>query len=175
MSSAATSKPVSSDQGPQATLRGMAFDLSAIDLSQILVDKAGIARVIPHRTEMALLDAIVWHDAELSRGVAVKVVRDDEFWVSGHFPGRPLMPGVLQVEAGAQLAVFLYNTRCGKTLTAAFTRIENCSFRNMVVPGDRLYLLCQEIKWTRRGFVCRVQGVANQKITFDAEIHGLAV
>ena len=58
---------------------------------------------------------------------------------------------------------------------AAFTRLENCSFRSMVVPGDELYLLCQQIKYSRRGFTCVVQGIANNKLTFEAQIQGLAV
>ncbi|MBY0311392.1 MAG: hypothetical protein K2W85_04935 [Phycisphaerales bacterium] len=155
--------------------KNLILDLSAIDLSARVMGREELEGWLPHRGEMALLDAIVWNSPDHKQGVAIKKTRADEFWVPGHFPGRPMMPGVLQIEAAAQLAVYLYNARRKQQLTAAFTRIDECSFRNMVVPGDDVYLLCQEIRWTRRGFECHVQGVANHKLTFDAHIQGLSV
>jgi len=151
------------------------FDLDAIDLTQRLHDRAQIATVNAHRGDMALLDNIVWISPDFRQSVALKVAKPDEFWVAGHFPGKPMYPGVLMVESAAQLAAYLYNIRQDKRLLAAFTRIDNCSFRNSVVPGDELFLLCQEVKWSRRGFVCDVQGVTDGKLAFEARISGLAV
>jgi 3-hydroxyacyl-[acyl-carrier-protein] dehydratase len=150
--------------------------MSTIDLTQIALTREQMAPLLPHRHEMALLNHVVWYSPDFKEGVALKRVRDDEFWVRGHFPGRPLLPGVLQLEAGAQLAAFLYNLAVPeKPLTPAFTRIEHCSFRSMVQPGDDFYLLCKEVKRTRRGFTCDIQGVCNQRLTFDARIQGLII
>jgi len=155
--------------------KNLIIDLASVDFSRLVVDRRGIERLIPHRSAMVLVDGVVWHSADYTQGVAIKHVRDDEFWVPGHFPGRPLMPGVLQIEASAQVSVLLYNARQPEPQTAAFTRIEKCSFRATVVPGDELFLICKEIKITRRGFVSHCQGLANGKLTFDAEIHGLTI
>ena len=158
-----------------AKTNGFLFDLDRIDLTQRLHDRTQIATLNAHRGDMALLDNIVWISPDFRQSVALKVAKPDEFWVPGHFPGKPMYPGVLMVESAAQLAAYLYNIRQDKKLLAAFTRIDNCSFRNSVVPGDELFLLCQEVKWSRRGFVCDVQGVTGGKLTFEARISGLAI
>lgn len=158
-----------------STCKGTLFDLSNIDLSQRLFSRKQLEQLNPHRGEMALLDWVVWHSPDYTRGVAIKHTRSDEFWVPGHFPTRPMFPGVLMVETGAQLAVFLYNARLPHPRIAAFTRIENAVFRAPVVPGDDMYLLCQEIKWTKRGFTCDVQGLVADRIAFEARVQGLAI
>lgn len=171
-------QPGAAHSGPSAVVawpKGLVVDMATIDLSQRLLSRRDLEKTNAHRGDMALLDGIVWRSSDLTQAVALWNVKATEFWVPGHFPGRPMLPGVLQVEAGAQLAVHLYNARHPTPLSAAFTRIENCSFRNIVVPGDTLYVLCKEIKWSRRGFACHVQGVTNQKLTFEAEVQGLAI
>lgn len=153
----------------------MLFDISRLDLSSREVGQEAIEKRNPHRGVMRLIDYVVWTNADLSQGVALKHVREDEFWVPGHFPGRALMPGVLMLEAAAQLACYLFITRKDVFSRAAFLRIEEVSFRSMVVPGDDLYLLCQDVKYGRRGFVCDVQGVVQDRIAFDGRISGMMI
>ena len=97
------------------------LDLSAIDLTQRRTGRDEIAKLIPHRGAMALLDWIVWTSPDNKQGVALKHVGHDEFWVPGHFPARPMLPGVLMIEAGAQLACYLYNLRIAGQPIVAFT------------------------------------------------------
>ena len=106
-----------------------------------MIDAAGIESVIPHRGNMRMVDEIREFDDTSATGI--KYVRDDEFWCAGHFPGHPIMPGVLQVEALAQTACFLalklLHLGDGKTL-GYFTTMERIKFSHMVVPGDVLEL-----------------------------------
>lgn len=149
------------------------FDYTRIDRSNPVADRAGIEKWNPHRGLMHLLDTVYWVDEAGETGLGVKHVRADEFWVPGHFPGKPLYPGVLQIESGAQLACFIFILRkCGPK-TPAFLRIENAAFRMGVVPGDDLLLLCKGVKAQRRRFITDVQGVVNGKIAFDARVSGM--
>ncbi len=106
-----------------------------------MIDVQGIEQVIPHRGNMRLIDEIREYDE--NHGVGIHYVRDDEFWCAGHFPGKPIMPGVLQVEALAQTACFIVMARAGfndgKTM-GYFTTMEKIKFTHMVHPGDVLEL-----------------------------------
>lgn len=150
-------------------------DLAGVDLSACIADRAGIEKINPHRYELALLDKIIWISDERDSAVASLDAKEDAFWVRGHFPGHPLMPGVLMVEAGAQVACYLWNIRQPVPRVAAFLRIEDCAFRRSVVPGERLYILCKEVKCGRRRFVSKVQGVVNDEIAFEAQVAGMAM
>jgi len=168
VSSSGTAEP---DRASRANL----FDLSGIDLTACVADRAEIGRLNPHRHEMALLDEIVWIAEDKAAAVARVRCRDDAFWVRGHFPNKPLMPGVLQVEAGAQLACYLWNTQQPVPQLAAFLRIEQVAFRRSVLPGQELLLLCREVKRGRRRFVSDIQGFVDDRIAFEGRISGMAI
>ncbi|MBS0186960.1 MAG: hypothetical protein JSS51_02755 [Planctomycetes bacterium] len=165
----------SRDEESQSAPTRFLFDLSSIDLKGEAVSKQGLELVIPHRGNMALLDRVVWHTPDYCKGVAVHHARPDEFWCAGHFPPRPIMPGVLMIETGAQLACYLYNVRKRTTNIAVFLRIDECSFRAMVEPGQDLYVLCSEIKASRRRFISEIQGMVDGKVAFEAQITGMTM
>lgn len=153
----------------------MLVDLASIDLNGSVADRDEIGLINPHRHEMALLDDIVWVSDDLTAAVARHRCSPDAFWVRGHFPGKPLLPGVLQVEAGAQLACYIWNRQQPEPRLAAFLRIDNAAFRRSVVPGDELFVLCREVKLGRRRFISDVQGVVNGKVAFEARVNGMAL
>lgn len=150
------------------------FDLSGIDLSARVASRRDLERLNPHRGGMAMLDWIVWKEPNFTRGIGLKIVRDDEFWVEGHFPGKPMFPGVLMIETGAQLASYLYNSRFIKPHVPVFIRIQEASFRSAVVPGDELFLLCRDVKFTPKRFISDIQGLVNGRIAFEARITGMS-
>jgi len=151
------------------------FDISAIDLNKILFDRDVILSVNPQCYEMQQLDAVVWYNLDPCRIIGYKDVTDKEFWVRGHIPGRPLMPGVVMVEAAAQLASFYVKKIKQTTGFIGFAGIENAKFRQTVVPGQRLYLLGELVKWSPRKFTCAVQGLVNNVMVFEVVVSGLQV
>src|SRR5262245_14568769 len=155
--------------------KGLLFDLSGVDRSARVLDRKGIEAINPHRGVMALLDAIVWRSDCGTMGVGVRRVREDEFWVPGHFPGRPLFPGVLMIETGAQLACYMFNVRRKEPALAAFLRIDSAAFRSQVVPGDELLVLCKDVKFQRKRFISDVQGLVGERIAFEARISGMLI
>jgi len=174
MSSASptTNMPVGQEDNGDRLSRTLLFDLSRVDLSQRRYGRDDIARVNPHRHEMALLDWVVWHEGDFTRAVGLKVIRPDEFWVKGHFPSRPMYPGVLMIETGAQLASFMYNSRFTEPTLPVFVRIEDATFRAPVQPGDELFVLCQDVKFSSKRFITDVQGVVAGRVAFQARITG---
>jgi 3-hydroxyacyl-[acyl-carrier-protein] dehydratase len=150
-------------------------DLDSIDISQVLFGPEALDADLPQTGHMRQCDGVLWHNTEFTAGVGQKLVRDDEFWVPGHIPGRPLLPGVLMIEAAAQMASFL-NTKSGRVKGfLGFTRCDEVSFRGQVVPGDRLLLLANLLEWNRRRFVSHCQGVVNGKLVFDGKITGMTL
>ncbi len=149
------------------------FDLAKIDLDATAFDVAAIEKINPHRGDMRLIDRIVWTDQNYSQTVACKETHDQEFWVPGHIPGRPIFPGVLMIEAAAQLASFMAIKRAPEIEFLGFSGVDAVKFRGQVKPGDKLYILGQEIQFKKRRFICGVQGVVEGNLVFEAKITGM--
>ena len=152
------------------------FDLSQIDLTaEPVFDKQAIGRVNPQRFEMQQLDGVLWYDREKFLILGYKDVTEDEFWVRGHIPSRPLMPGVIMVEAAAQLSSFFVKQIYGLEGFIGFAGIDSAKFRSVVEPGQRLYLLGHITKFKRRKYTTSVQGVVENTMVFEVVVSGLQV
>jgi 3-hydroxyacyl-[acyl-carrier-protein] dehydratase len=148
------------------------FDLAKIDYGGMAYDAEAIEKINPHRGAMRMIDGIVYATEDLKFTLAYRDVRDDEFWVAGHIPGRPIFPGVLMVEAGAQLASFICLSKQDIQFMG-FAGLEDVKFRGQVVPGDRLYILCELLELRPRRSKSRVQGVVDGRLVFEATIVGM--
>ena len=150
------------------------FDPARLDLTRIVADHAAILRVNPQRFEMEQLTAIVLVDPEQLLIAGYKDVHSDEFWVRGHMPGYPLMPGVLMCEAAAQLCSF-YMATCGLKAGdfIGFGGMENVRFRGIVKPGDRLILIAKGKDVRPRRSVFDVQGFVGTTMVFQGDIIGM--
>ncbi len=131
----------------------------AATLLALPLEAADIMRIIPHRYPFLLVDRVLELEPG-KRAVGIKQVTANEPQFTGHFPGRPIMPGVLMVEALAQtagVAVLSLDEYRGKL--GLFAGIDDCRFKRMVVPGDTLLLKVTVEKL--RGMFGRVRAVAS--------------
>ena len=130
-----------------------------------------IQEIIPHRHPFLLIDFIDELEPGV-RAVGYKSVTFNEPQFNGHFPGQPVMPGVLMIEALAQVgAVAILSIPENKGKTAFFGAINNAKFKQMVLPGDRLKLECEIIK--RKGPIGVGKAVATNaegKVAVSAEL-----
>ena len=109
----------------------------------VALGREQIEEILPHRDPFLFLDEVTVLEPG-ARVVARKQVREDEWFLTGHFPGRPIMPGVIIVEAMAQCgAVAVLADEANRGKLALFAGIDGVRFKRMVLPGDELELTCQ--------------------------------
>jgi len=132
-----------------------------------IIDVNAIKEIIPHRYPFLLVDRVISFEKSKS-AVGIKNVSANEEFFMGHFPGNPIMPGVLIIEALAQTAAILSNLSEEKKYKGvAFMSIEKAKFRKPVVPGDQLRLEVEVTK--KRNTVMKFAGLAKVNDTVVAE------
>lgn len=141
-----------------------------------VMDVNGIMQVLPHRYPFLMIDKVIHLDDHVV--TAVKNVTMNEPFFQGHFPGNPVMPGVLQIEALAQTGgILVMNTVPDpENYWQYFLGIENCRFRKKVLPGDTIVFHCQLLAPIKRG-IAKMKGQAfvNGKVVCDAEMSAAIV
>jgi len=127
------------------------------------------------RFEMRQLDGILFEDPETVRIVGFKDTSGDDFWVRGHMPGYPLMPGVVMCEAAAQLSSYfaVKNDMLGCDVIG-LGGIEKVRFRGSVFPGERLTIMVRGTRIRRRGLIaCEFQGWVGETLVVEGELKGV--
>ncbi|MBI5865941.1 MAG: beta-hydroxyacyl-ACP dehydratase [Planctomycetes bacterium] len=143
------------------------LDPSSLKFDQVLADREEIMRANPQRHEFQLLDAIIYRDDERGIIAGYHDVKPDAFWVRGHIPGRPLLPGVLMIEVAAQLCSYMHHSKVGGEAFLGFAGVEGVKFRGAVVPPSRLVLILQGKSIKPRRVICYAQGFVGDTMVFE--------
>ena len=151
------------------------FDVSKIDLTQVVISKEEICEVNPQRYEMQQMDAVIWYDKKKYFALGRKDITENEFWIRGHIPDRPLMPGVIMIEAAAQLSSVIMKKVYNFQGFMGFAGIGRAKFRKPVEVGQRLYILAHITKFHPRKYTCLAQGMVDGDMVFETELSGLKV
>lgn len=158
-------------------VRELILDPATLDYQNVIADAAEIRKYNPQRFEMEQLTAIVYENLERHVCVGYKDVSPDEFWVRGHMPNMPLMPGVMMLEAAAQMCSYFSQKYdlLGADMVG-FGGLEGVRFRDPVIPGDRLVLMCEMTKLRRgRIVVTKFQGFVRNSLAVEGILKGIPI
>lgn len=151
----------------------VSFESFSIDKPVLGIDQ--IRDVNPHRHEMELIDSVLFLEPDAHQIVGVKHVRDDEFWVRGHFPDGAIFPGVLMLEAAAQLASFYAGLVVQQGRRMVFGSATNVRFRGMVRPGDDLVVMATIESVRKTATRSKAQGFVGSDLVFEGNILGMLI
>jgi 3-hydroxyacyl-[acyl-carrier-protein] dehydratase len=151
------------------------LDFSEFDLNNVVADTEAIRKCNPQRFEMEQLTAICYEDTERGICVGYKDLGPDEFWVRGHMPGMPLMPGVIMCEAAAQLSSYYSHHHKLMAGVIGFGGLEEVRFRGVVRPGDRFVIVCKLLKLRRSIMTCQFQCFVNQNLVCEGMLKGVSI
>ncbi len=129
-----------------------------------------IAKILPHKYPFLLVDRVIYMNLDENQIIAVKNVSMNEQFFQGHFPGAPIMPGVLILEALAQAGGILVHQKGYDQKIAVLLNMNNVKFRRPVVPGDVLCLHATGLHLSSRAGKFAAKAMVNEQVVVEAEI-----
>jgi len=141
----------------------------SLEKSMVLSTKE-VQNILPHRYPFLLVDRVISIDLEASEIICVKNVTVNEPFFQGHFPGAPIMPGVLILEALAQAGGILVHQKGYDKKIAVLLNVTNAKFRRPVTPGDVLYLQVKGLHISGNGGKIQAKAMIGEQIAAEAEL-----
>jgi 3-hydroxyacyl-[acyl-carrier-protein] dehydratase len=157
--------------------KDLILDFSEYDVNRVIADQEEIRRYNLQRFEMEQLTAVIFADVDRGICAGYKDITDKEFWVRGHMPSFPIMPGVMMCETAAQLSSYFAQKYdllgCN---VVGFGGLEEVRFRGTVVPGDRLVVVVERLKVRRNAMIlCRFQGFVRETLVVEGKLMGICL
>jgi 3-hydroxyacyl-[acyl-carrier-protein] dehydratase len=153
------------------------LDLSKIDLDHVEMDIEAIRGVNRQRYEMEQLSRVIHVDRDEKLIVGAKDITDEDFWVRGHIPERPLMPGVIMIECAAQLSSLAFKvlSDTDDDRFVGFGGVTDVKFRGTVSPPAVFYVIARAREMRRRRAIFDTQGIVDGKLVFEGTIIGMPI
>lgn len=148
-------------------------DLRQIDRNAVCMGKEQIYALLPHRHEFMVLDGVCHLDLENATIIGFADIQSTAWWCPGHVPGRPLLPGVLMLEMAGQLSALLAKASGKFDGFIAYGGVDNCKFREPVIPPARLHIVSKCTELRPRRIISMTQGMVEDRLIFEATVTGM--
>ncbi|MCA8971715.1 MAG: beta-hydroxyacyl-ACP dehydratase [Planctomycetes bacterium] len=151
-------------------------DFALVDVEADLVPRERIRHHLPQRFEFEMVERVCHLDKDAGIIVATRAWNEEDWWAKGHFPGRPLVPGVLMTEAAAQVATVLWKETAElEGITIGFGGLEKVRFRGQVTPPATMYFVAKRDKVGSKMASFPTQAFVDGRIVFEGTILGVSI
>lgn len=151
------------------------IDFATIDLEKVVTGKEELYTILRQAGTFAVLDGICHFEPDGDVVVGFKDIRADDWWAADHIPGRPLFPGALMIESGAQVCSYDYMRKVGDLgdRFLGFGGLGETRFRGAVEPGVRMYFAGKVNRVRKSMFIYDAQGFVDGKLVFETQVKGV--
>ena len=151
-------------------------DTGSLDPDKVALPIEEVRRHLPQRYEFEMLDRLCHLDLDREICVGYKDLSSDDWWARGHFPGRPVLPGILMIEGAGHVGTILWKKKSAlEDIIIGFGGLERVRFRGQVIPPARIYFVARGGKFGRRMSRLPTQAIVNGKVVLEATILGIAL
>ena len=152
-------------------------DLARLDPRRVIMTREDVYKILPQRHQFELIGGVLHLDRVAQEIVAFVDFQRDDWWVPGHLPGRPLVPGIVMMEAAAQTAALLMREVQGQWSSKfiGFGGVDGVRFRGMITPPARVYMIAKGGSYRSNLAKMPIQGVMDGKLVFSGEVLGVLI